>query len=278
MRAFFKSPILTVISLVSTVIVTQAQQGIDPWGLANAQPGGPSSIVPGPNVVFDNMSNFQNAVPGAAIASTATVPNTFMGAGYVLSPGTTSITGFDIYPVNLSGTSFTGIRINIFVWGSVNLGTVNAATPAFGNLLGNYTLTSSGAFNTGFYFPFESATPGITPGITLGTPLAISGTTIGLTFNYQGTTDGVTYNNVNSLTSLISYGTPASTGSLVFNGYYRNANSEVDGNFTSTLRSLGLTDQGVAVRIYGTVVPEPSAMVLALVGGLGVLMLRRRRA
>jgi len=257
---------LTTVSLLSGLTLSHAQF-LDQASLFTLGPSVSSSVVPGPNVVFDNMSNFGNAVPGANVTSTASTPNTFMGAGYMLSPGTTSITGFDIYPANLSATSFTGLKINIFVWGSVNLGTVSAATPAFANLLGSYSLTSAGNFATGFYFPFEGSPVGVNPGITLGSPLAIPGTTIGLTFNYQGTTDGVTYNNVNSLTSLISYGSAPSVGSLVFDGYYRNANSEVNGNFTSTLRSLGLTDQGLGVRIYGTAVPEPTSVALL---GLGL--------
>src|SRR2546430_75532 len=40
-------------------------------------------------VVFDNMSNYENGVSGAAIASTSSTPNYFMGDGYQLTPGTT---------------------------------------------------------------------------------------------------------------------------------------------------------------------------------------------
>jgi len=228
-------------------------------------------------LLFDNMSNVENGVPGAAIASTSSTPNTFMGAAYNLLSGANSITGFDIYPANLSGTSYNALRISIFVWGSVNTsGTVNSTTPAFGSLLANYTLTSSGSFNTGFYFPFEGTPNGVTPGISLTTPLAISSTLIGLTFNYQGSTDGgVTFNNVNSLTSLISYGTPPTVGSLQFSGYYRNANSEVNGNFTSSLRTLGNANEGLGVRIYGNAVPEPSSMAVASLGQGMLLFIRR---
>ena len=206
-----------------------------------------------PIVAFNNMSNFQNSVPGALVGSISNTPNTFMGGGYTLVPGTISITGFDLYPTNQSGTSFTGLKLNIFVWGTVNTGTVNASTPAFGNLLGNYTFTESGTYPSGNSFSFEGSPVGSAPGITLATPLALPDTTIGLTFNYQGTTDGINYNSVNSLTSLISYGTAPTVGSQVFNGYYRNANSEVNGNFTSTLRSVGQQNQSLALRIYGEV-------------------------
>jgi hypothetical protein len=231
------------------------------------------------SVVFDNMSNLEGGNANAHVASTASTPNTFMGDAYTLASGTTSISGFDIYPVNLSGTSYTGIKINIFVWGSVNTGTVNATTPAFGDLLGSYTFTSAGTFTTGFYFAFEGSPNGVNPGIALGSPLAISSTTIGVSFNYQGTTDGVIYNNVNSLTSLIGYGTPPTVGSQVFNGYYRNANSETDGNFTSTLRSLGQEDQSLALRIYGDIASAPDAgsTLMLLTGALGVLAGFKRR-
>lgn len=239
-----------------------------------------------PSLVFDNMSNFENSVADAGVASTSSTPNTFMGGGYVLTPGTTDITGFDVYPVNASGTNYNALKINIFVWGTVNTGTVNATTPAFGNLLASYTLTSVGTFTTGFYFPFEGVPNGSSPGIILATPLSIPSTTIGVSFNYQGSIDGgANYNSANNLTSLISYGTPASVGSEVFNGYYRNANSETNGNFTSTLRSIGEDDQTLALRIYGDVieaVPEPGTAFAALAAGgvcvAGGLRRLRKRA
>jgi hypothetical protein len=228
-------------------------------------------------LVFDNFSNYEAGNPGASVAVTGSTPNTFMGDAYTLLGGTTSITGFDIYPANLSGTDYTGIKINIFVWGSVNTGTVSASTPAFGNLLGSYTLTSSGSFANGFFFPFEGTPVGVNPGITLGSPLSIPSTTIGITFNYQGTTDGVNYNNVNSLTSLIGYGTAPTVGSQVFSGYYRNANSEVNGNFTSSLRTLGNANESLALRVYGNVVPEPSSFALIGFASASLLVFRRRK-
>jgi PEP-CTERM motif len=210
--------------------------------------------------------------------STSSSPNTFMGDAYTLGAGATSITGFDIYPVNVSGTSFTGLKINIFVWGSVNTsGTVNSTTPAFGNLLATYTLTSAGNFSTGFYFPFESATPGVTPGISLATPLNVPGT-VGISFNYQGTTDGVNYSSFQNLTSIISSNAPT-VGSEVFAGYYRNAGTptETDGNFTSSLRALGGLGnfQSLALRIY--TVPEPTSLALAGLGAAALVVFRRRK-
>jgi hypothetical protein len=233
------------------------------------------------DVVFDNISNFENSVPGASVTGTGSTPNTFMGGGYVLSPGTTSISGFDFFPANFTANTYTGLRVTFYVWGTVNTGTVNAGSPAFGNLLGSYTFdTLTPGFTPNSFFGIEN--DGITPGYTLASPLAISSTTIGLTFNYQGTTDGVNYSSVNALTSLISYGTTPTVGSQVFSGYYRNANSEVNGNFTSTLRSLGGTpvpsNQSLSVRVYTNPVPEPTTLALVGAGGLALLAIRRRRA
>lgn len=200
-----------------------------------------------------------------------------MGDAYVLAAGTTTITGFDVFPVNLSGTAYTGLKINIFVWGTVNTNAASAGSPAFGNLLGSYDLTSSGTFTSGFFYPFEGSPVGSAPGISLGTPLAISSPTIGLSFNFQGTTDGVNYSSVNSLTSIIQYGMAPTVGSQVFNGYYRNANSETNGNFTSTLRSLGFQNQSLGLRIFGDVAPVPEPTTMALFGSSAVLLFLRRR-
>jgi len=230
--------------------------------------------------VFDNVTN--QFASGNGAFSTSSTPNTFMGGGFNLLAGTTAITGFDLYPVNVSGTNFDHLKINVWIWQTVNTsGTVNATTPAFSNLLGNYTLTSAGTFTTGFYFPIEGSPVGQASGVTLGVPLAISGTQIGMTFNYQGSTDGgLTYNSVNSLTSIISANNPNAVGTNVFGGYYRNANSETNGNFTSSLRSLGgLTNQSVAVRIYGenAAVPEPASMLAIGLGIAGLISKRRRK-
>jgi hypothetical protein len=232
-------------------------------------------------LVFDNFSNIENGVTGASPQSTSSTPNTFMGDGYNLLTGTQNITGFDVYPINTTGTTFTGLKTNIYVWGAVNTGTVNAGSPAFSNLLATYSFTSLGTFSSGAYYKLQGAPSGVTPGLTLATPLAIPTTAIGLTLNFQGTTDGTTYNSLNNLSSVIATGTAPTVGSDIFNGYYRNANSETNGNFTTTVRSLGLQNQSLAVRVYGTVAasaPEPTAMAILLVGAgpLGLLVRRRR--
>lgn len=230
-------------------------------------------------LVFDDISNFRNGVTGATGTSTGSTPNTFMGDGYTLTPGTFDITGFDVYPVNSTGTNYTNLQISIYVWGSVNTGTVSASAPAFSNLLNSYTLTSAGTYTSGFYYSFEGATPGVTPGITLGTRLVIPSNTVGITLAYQGSTDGTTYASANNLTSLITTGTAPTVGSEVFNGYYRNAASETNGNFVSTLRSLGLTNQSLGLRVYGDVaaVPEPGTWAMIALGAMGMVAVRRVR-
>lgn len=231
-------------------------------------------------LVFDNVTTPRAA---GSMTSTASTPNTFMGDGYVLAAGTTQITGFDLFPVNgTASTTYTGLKMTIYVWGTVNTGAVSTAAPAFSNLLGSYSFTATDTFSPGFYYAFENGTsPGVLPGLTLATPLNISSATVGVTVNVQGTTDGTTYASANGLSSMISYGSAATTGSNLFNGYYRNAASEANGNFTSTLRTLtGLTNQSVALRVYGNVaaVPEPSSILLMSVGVLGLLAWRRRQA
>jgi hypothetical protein len=225
-------------------------------------------------LVYDNISAYENGVPGATVTATGSTPNTFMGAAYTLAAGTTAITGFDLFPANLSGTTFTALKMNVYVWGNVNTGTVSAANPAFSNLLGNFSVTSAvDTYPTGSFFSFE--------GVTLNTPISLTGTTIGLTFNIQGSTDGVNFSTVNSLTSLITYGAAPTVGSNPASGYYRNASGETNGNFISGLRSLsgGATNQSLAVRVYGdvvTAVPEPSVYLMMGLG-LAVLGLARRR-
>lgn len=233
-------------------------------------------------LVFDNFSSFENGVASAKVTATSFTPNTFMGDAYTLVAGTTDITGLDIYPVNLSGTTYDALKMNIFIWGSVNTsGTVNATTPAFSDLLGSYTFTSTGSFNSGFFFPMEGTPDAVNPGIVLGSPLAIPSTTIGITFNYEGSIDGgATYNNINDLSSLISYGVPPNIGSDVFSGFYQNANGETDGNFTSLLRTLRNPDEGLAVRFYGDVastVPEPSSLALLVLGTISLIFRRRSK-
>ena len=235
-----------------------------------------SSTVAKADVLFDNMSKFENGDPNANVAVTSSTPNTFMGNAYTLIPGASTITGFDLFPANLTGTTFTGLKLTVYVWGSVNMGTVNGANPAFGDPLATYTQMSSGTFSSGFYYSFEGSPVGSAPGFVLSTPLSIPGNTIGLSFNFQGTTDGSTYNSVNSLTSLITYGVTPSIGNQIFNGYYRNANSEANGNFTSSLRSLGQQNQSLGVRVYGTV-PEPATLSLMGLGAAALLAVRRRR-
>ena len=242
----------------------------------------PTATLQAASIVYDNYSAFQSSAPGANITSTGSTPNTFIGDAYILAAGTDEITGFDFFPVVNSGSNYTGLKINIWVWDTVNSGTVNAGSPAFSSLLASYSDTVTGTFTNLTDYALESGTAG-TPLFTLATPLTLSDTTVGITINVQGTTDGITYATANGLTSAIATGVAPTVGSDVFNGYYRNAASETNGNFTSTIRSLGLQDQTLALRIYGiseavtSSTPEPATTGMAVAGVGLIAALRRRR-
>ena len=229
-------------------------------------------------VVYDNISSIENSTPGTAIITTSSTPNTFVGDGFNLAAGTTEITGFDVVPVNHTGTTFTSLKVTGYIWGTVNTGTVNASHPAFGNLLDTVSFTNSGSFSSGNYYALEGSPAGANPGFTLATPVAITGTSIGITLNFEGSTDGINFNNLNNLSPGVSSGALPTVGSDMFNGFYRNVNSEVNGDFTSTLRSIaGSTDETLALRIYGGAVPAPEPATLALVGVGSLVLLRLRR-
>ena len=242
-----------------------------------------SSTSASASVLFDNMTSAEAGVTGTHLSSTSSTPNTFMGDAYGLVAGSYDITGFDIYPVNATTTAYNALKINIYVWGSVNLtGTVSATTPAFSNLLAQYTLTSTGTFTNGFYYAFEGSPIGVNPGITLATPLAIPSNIIGVTFNYQGSTNGGTsYSSANNLTSLVEYGNAPDVGTDPLlgsgtGGYYRNANSETNGNFTSAYRAFSGTYLNLGLRVYGDAVPTPASSGLLVIAGL--VAGRRRRS
>ena len=219
-------------------------------------------------MVFDNVNN------GESLTGTGSTPDTFIGDGYNLAPGTVDLTSFVLYPVNFTtSTTFTNIQETVYVYGAVNnTGTVSATTPAFSNLLGSFTATIAGSFGINSYFPTT-----LTPTVPLVLPVGT--TQIGLSFSDQGSTDGgVTYALTQGLTTIISDTTTPLVGSDVFNGYYRNVNSETNGNFTAGIRSLGLTNQSAAVVINGDIVavPEPASTAVLAIGGAGILVRRRR--
>ena len=214
-------------------------------------------------LLFDNVTAFQTGAGTAGGTGTSSPFGTFEGDPYTLAAGGTNIAGFDVFPVNFSTQTFNALKINIFVWGTVNtnLSTVNASNPAFGNLLGSYSLTTvGGSFAPNTYRSYATGTPGTSPGITLGTPLSMAGLTtanrLGLSFNYQGSTDGgTTYNTVAGLTSIITYNASATTGSLLLSDFYYNRGNESNGNFiTSPVAFGGINNQSIGTRVYDSVV------------------------
>jgi MYXO-CTERM domain-containing protein len=191
---------------------------------------------------------------GSDFFSSVGVPDTFIGSGLNLAPGTTSISGFDVFPTNATnasnidptgtGISFTDIKINIYVWGGVNSGLTTPTNPAFTDLLTptpisySFNFGTGGTFDPGYYLALQNAGH-TSPYLGFYVPLTIPSSTIGLTVEVQGSTDGgTTYADYNGLSSLVA-GSPfaPTVGSDTQEGWYRNANSETNGNFTSSLRS-----------------------------------------
>lgn len=231
-------------------------------------------------VVFDSYSKAEAEGSTIGLSSTTSTPNTFMGTALVLAEGTTSLTGFDLFPVNGTAVNFTALQATVYIWDNVNLsGTVNSTTPAFSNLLASYQVTFTGTFSSGFYFPIVGAVSGIDPGVTITDPLALNDNLIGITINYKGSTNGTTFSNANNLTSLLVIGSTATDDPVTigdtFNGYYRNASSETNGNFVSSLRSISTNPHTLALRVYGAV-PEPAAM--GLLAPAALMLGRRRKA
>jgi hypothetical protein len=232
-------------------------------------------------VVFDDISAYQAGVTGAGVSAVSS-PNQSIGDAFTLAPGTVDITGFDLYPVNLvSNKTYNALKLNIYVWGGVNTGTVSASSPAFSDLLGSYSATFTGSFPTGYFFSFESANPGVTPGISLAAPLAVTGPSVGISINVQGSTNGgATYSTVTNLTSLITYGAAPTVGSEPFSGFY--ASTGNSSNYTTGPYAFtsGYSNEGLALRIYGDIaaVPEPASSALMALGVATLLMVRRRRA
>ena len=266
------------------VAVTFAQAQDAGLGGFTARPAMQSHPVGGPEVthalIFD-------AITGLAGASgTTSTPNTFIGeaidgsAAGGLAP---KLTGFDCAIVNFTGATVTttNLRLNAYVWGThLNSGAGNV----FSNLLATYTVDFGPvSLATSSFIPIESATPGVTPGVVLATPLQLtSNQNWGMTFNWQTeTATPGTYVSTNNFTQALRVTGPFAVGTPDFAapnfGYYRNAGSENTGNFLfSSARNIG-ANSGVYMRAYAEAVPEPTSLAVLGLSGL-TLIARRRKA
>jgi len=230
--------------------------------------------VQGQTLLFDSMSGVENGLPGAASAYVAdgTNDDLFVGGAYNLPAGTTAITGFDLDPQNGTNSNITYLQLNVYVWGTVNTGTISATAPAFSNLLGQYSVDYSFAypgFPAGYDSPFETGSPGASPGLTLATPLTLptGDRSIGLTYNFQSSSNGITYSSMTGLTSKIDYGIPPTTGSAAAYGFYLSASGETNGNFIEPPTTFGFTNEIMAARIFGIISPGTLASWSSPSGG-----------
>jgi hypothetical protein len=283
-------------------------------------------------VVYDNVSNAEAntgatddgndfALLGSIYTSktkagktTYTAVNDNAGGGlFALEAGTTSITGFDLFPTvfvtnasngNLStgaAYNYSGLQVTMYVWGGVNLGTVNSSNPAFSDLLGTASFTDyegTGAFENGEIYNYEDPDPGTAPGFSLSTPISVAGAgtdtagepVVGISYVVDATNGSnaatATYAPVSGIGATFTYGSPATVGDMstpgtsTFNtAFYFSDSGEQTGNFKEgpfTFTDVP-TDNDLALRVYGNVaaVPEPGSLLgLGLAGG--VLLGRRR--
>ena len=100
-----------------------------------------TEMSPASTLLYDDMT-------GTSLVYTGGSADEFMGNGITLAPGANDITGFDCILLNATGSNLSGAKINIFVWGAVNLGTINSSSPAFSDELAIYTLTIPTNFST----------------------------------------------------------------------------------------------------------------------------------
>jgi hypothetical protein len=204
-------------------------------------------------VDYDNLITIENDTTKTGGFGVTPANDTFIGGAFTLSPKATDITGFDLVGDNMTSTNFTDVEVFVYVWGTVNTGTVDTSHPAFSNLLNEYGYDlGPAAANSVIDLQYL---PGAIPDLPVSPALQLSGsTTIGLTVNYMGSTDNVNYASVTGLTSYLSESLPPSPGSNPLPGFYRNNATETDGNFVSALRNVGNTPYlNLTATIYGDI-------------------------
>jgi hypothetical protein len=227
------------------------------------------------------LDTFTNA---QTVTFTGGEPRTYMGHAFQnnsLPAGTTSfqVTSLTVYMVSVAAVNYTDILARIQLWNTYN----GTTTPVYSNAAGPLITANLGPLNT-------TATTFYSFTINLATPITLvggAGSTWGFAQNFQGNT-GTGFADTTNLTSLITYGTAGyaagnnATGTGPNFAYFRNASGRTDFNFASTdSRTLSQPNQGIAIQLRGTAVPEPATNVLLLMGA-GVASLvawqRRRRA
>jgi len=91
-------------------------------------------------LIFDNMTDAENGANGAVGVYAGGSGTDVVGGIYTLPTGTTALTGFDFTVVNGTSAEVDNLQVNLYVWGGVNTTTaVTSSTPAFSDLLGEYT-------------------------------------------------------------------------------------------------------------------------------------------
>lgn len=241
------------------------------------------------DLVFDSISPTGGVAP--TFTGTGGAPHTLMGTALTLGnvgAGPIHVDGLDVAYRAYAAASYTNIRLDIMFFETATLAT-SGSSPAFSNLLFTRTVnTGTTTTAAGTRYTYQSATPGVTPGLALSPGFVLNDPTkpIGIQVLIRGDKgDGNGLVATDDLGLSLRYNVAPAVGSTPIGGtaggFYRNAS--VPAPTTSSVllgsdyRSLtGITDTTMALRLYATPVPEPASMV-ALGLGAAALLRRRRR-
>jgi len=221
--------------------------------------------------VFDGISG------GPTFVVTGGLPRTFIGEplnlGGVAGPSV-YITGLDVILASQTPQFYNQVVLRVQLWNDVNTN----SSPVFSNpasAVQTFDIGAQNLFNNLYPFSF-----------TFSTPILLSSTTnVGITLNWQGDT-GSGLTSTDNLTSALRFNAPFAVGSPALSppnyGYYRNASGGTDFNFLpSDMRTIGGPNSAIALVLYTDtdlpIVPEPSAVVLMVLGAIAMAFMSVRR-
>lgn len=237
------------------------------------------------SLVFDSLTQ------STSFLTTSGTPRHMMAMAFSLgnvSSGPGTINGLDFEYASITAQAYNNIQFDISFWDTASNATTGA-TAAFTNRVASYSFTTGAvtrAANT--VYTIQSATPGVTPGVTLPTTFNFSGiSNLGVQILVRGDIGNGLVNSDNLTFGVVSATTGPAVGSFTAgtagtNGFYRNASQTTPTNADTSLlgsdfrQFTGGTNNGLGIRLYSQPVPEPASMAILGIGALAVL--RRRRS